>query len=413
MAQNGFIKALDDPESLEQLYRTQSTDFVAWLKEASDVYPDSETVRVWKARVEYEKPAVTQKSGRTVLFVTLVAIIAGSLVKLHELPGVDAAWYLPRFVPVIVIGSLIVYFLPQGISSKNRGSLVGVLMGVIILTILPDANGSASVTMSLIHIPFVFLSILALAFMAESWKSSESRISFVRYLGEVVIYASVILLGGMVLTFVTFALFGLIKVDIYEWYIEYVVVFGLVASPVVATYLYDVVLGRESRLATIIANIFAPLFLITVCAYLVAIIVQGKSPYSDRNFLIVINGLLLVVLAITVYSLSGKNVDEKRRHIDVVNICLVVVTLMINIYALSAILFRWAEYGMTPNRVAVTGANILIFGHLILILKEYLSHIRERLSPKRLTDAVACYLPLYSAWSLLMVVILPILFGFE
>ena len=179
-----------------------------------------------------------------------------------------------------------------------------------------------------------------------------------------------------------------------QWYLNYVVVFGLVASPVVATYLYDVVLGRGSRLATTIANIFSPLVLVTVCVYLLAIIAQGKSPYSDRDFLITINGLLLVVLAITVYSVSGKDSMDNRRLIDFVNICLVTVTLVINTYALSAILFRWAEYGVTPNRVSVTGANVLIFGHLILILRDYIAHVRQQCSSELLLNTVTKYLPL-------------------
>ena len=85
--------------------------------------------------------------------------------------------------------------------------------------------------------------------------------------------------------------------------------FGLDASPVVATYVYDVAVGQQCRLATIIANVFAPLFLVTVCAYLAAIVLEAQSPYSDREFLITINGLLSVMLAITVYALSPSCFD--------------------------------------------------------------------------------------------------------
>jgi hypothetical protein len=247
----------------------------------------------------------------------------------------------------------------------------------------------------------------------NDWQSNRSKILFVRYLGEVLIYASVILLGGVVLTSLTFALFSLIHINMEKWYLNYVVVFGLVASPVVATYLYDVVLGRESRLATIIANIFSPLVLVTVCAYLLIIIAQGKSPYFDRDFLITINGLLLIVLAITVYSVSGKSSMGNQRLVDAINISLITVTLVIDFYALSAILFRWAEYGVTPNRVSVTGANILIFGHLILILRAYIAHVRKRCSSELLLNTVAKYLPIYTGWSVLMVIGLPLAFGFQ
>lgn len=413
MQTNEIIRALGDPNTLENLYQTKPTEFIAWLVEATEQYPESETLRVWNARVAYSEYPSSDKSGTKKFYVFLISILAGCLVKLHALPFIDADWYLARFVPVIVIGSLITYFLSSEPSQNKTVPILGILVCIIVLLFLPDIKGSASIKMSLIHMPLVLLSLLALTFMGSDWHSNRSKVLFVRYFGEVLIYASVILLGGMVLTFLTFALFSLIHIGMEQWYLNYVVVFGMVASPVVATYLYDVVLGRGSRLATTIANIFSPLVLVTVCVYLLAIIAQGKSPYSDRDFLITINGLLLVVLAITVYSVSGKDSMENRRLIDFVNICLVTVTLVINTYALSAILFRWAEYGVTPNRVSVTGANVLIFGHLIFILRDYMAQIRQQCSSERLLNTVTKYLPLYTGWSILMVIGLPLVFSFE
>ena len=413
MQTNEIIRVIGDPKTLENLYQTKCAEFLIWLGEATEKYPESETLRVWNARIAFSEYPSSDKSGMKTFYVFLISILAGALVKLHTLPFIDADWYLARFISVIVIGSLITYFLSSKLHQNKTIPIFGILVCVTILLLLPDVKGSASITMSLIHMPLVLLSLLALTFMGSDWQSNRSKVLFVRYLGEVLIYASVILLGGMVLTFLTFALFSLIHIEMEQWYLHYVVVFGLVASPVVATYLYDVVLGRESRLATIIANIFSPLVLVTVCVYLLAIIAQGKSPYSDRNFLITINGLLLVVLAITVYSVSGKDSMGNRRLVDAVNICLVTVTLVINAYALSAILFRWAEYGVTPNRISVTGANVLIFGHLIFILKDYIAHIRQQCSSERLLNTVTKYLPLYTGWSVLMVIGLPLAFGFE
>lgn len=413
MQTNEILRFLHDPATLESLYRSKPAEFPVWLAEAAETYPESETLRVWNARIAFGKKPPTDRTGGKLLFVVLVSMLAGVLAKLHLLIHADANWYLPRFVPLIVIGSLIGYFLNTQRQQARTVPIAGLLACVALLWLLPETKGSASVTMSLIHMPLVLLSLLAATFMGGDWRSNQARLLFVRYLGEVLIYAAVILLGGMVLTFLTFALFSLIHVSMENWYMNYVVVSGLIAAPLVATYLYDVALGRESWLATIIANIFSPLVLVTVSAYLVAIVAQGKSPYTDRDFLISINGLLLVVLAITVYSVAGKAAMGRRPLLDAVNICLVAVTLLIDVFALSAILFRWAEYGMTPNRVSVTGANLLIFGHLLLILKDYINHARRQCPPERLLDTVAAYLPLYSGWSVLMAVGLPLAFGFE
>ncbi len=412
MQTNEIIQALNNPNALENLYQTKQTEFLAWwLAEATEKYPESETLQVWNARITFSNIPASNKSVVQPVHVFFISIIAGTLVKLHTF--IDTGWYLSRFVPVIVIGSLMTYFSFLESHKNKNVPILGILICINVLLLLPDVTSSASITMSLIHMPLVLLSLLALTFMGDDWESDKLRILFVRYLGEVLIYTVIILLGGIVLTFLTLALFSLIHIDMTNWYLNNVVVFGLVASPIVATYLYDVVLGRESRLATIIANIFSPLVLVTVCVYLLAIIVQGKSPYVDRDFLITINGLLLVVLAITIYSLSGKGSISNRPLTDTINICLVAVTLVINVYALSAILFRLAEYGISPNRVSVTGANILIFGHLILILNNYIAHIRHRYSSERLLNTVTKYFPFYTGWSVLMVIGLPVAFGFR
>ncbi|MCP3851775.1 MAG: DUF4153 domain-containing protein, partial [Gammaproteobacteria bacterium] len=252
-----------------------------------------------------------------------------------------------------------------------------------------------------------------IGFMGHTWKSVDSRLAYIRFLGEVLIYSVIILLGGMILTGLTLGLFSLIDLKIHNFYTEYIVDLGLVSSPVVATYLYDNLLGRESKISTLISNVFSPLFLVTVIVYLLAVLYQGKSPYLDREFLIIFNGLLIVVWGIAVFSISGIDNFSRGNLPDKINIALVSVTLIINAIALSAIIFRLTEYGVTPNRIAVTGANLLIFIHLGLILKAYLSYIKVPHSYKNLKAVISNYLPVYSVWSLFIVVALPLIFWFE
>jgi hypothetical protein len=281
------------------------------------------------------------------------------------------------------------------------------------IAILPHSSGSASITMALIHLPLFYLALLAASFMGDAWQSVESRLNFIRYIGELSIYCVLILLGGMVLTGITLSLFEVIGLSIEIWYMEYVVVFGLVSSPLVATYIFDAMQMRQSKFAPILSNVFAPLFLITVLAYLVATVYQGNNPFTDRDFLIVFNGLLVVILGLTMFSIAGKSRAIKVQISDYINIALVGVTLIVNMVALAAILFRWAEYGMTVNRVVVSGANILIFVHLILLIKQYIKHILQAGEIKNLEATIAGYLPVYTVWSLVVAVLLPLLFQFK
>ncbi len=414
MNNNKITELLDKPAELEELYHDSPAQFKILLRESLVQFPDSETLKVWNVRINYSKPK-TQTDYAKLKFVILISFLSFFLVKLQVIFPASEEWYYIRFVPIIVSASLVCYFLYGAANSfMFKISIVGsLLFCVVTMLLMPDNQESASIIMSQIHMPLILGSILALSFMSEKWKSPEAKLNYIKYVGEVIIYTTLILLGGMVLTGLTFGLFHLIGISIEEWYLNYVVILGVVAAPVVATYLYDKILCRESKLSAIIANIFSPLFLITVVIYLLAMLCAQKSPFSDRDFLIIFNGLLILVLGITVFSISGKSVRTVSKVTDIINISLVSVTLIINTVALSAILFRLAEYGVTPNRVAVTGANILIFVHLIRILIQYIKQLVTNSDSKKLVWVVANYLPIYTVWALFIVILLPVIFGFK
>lgn len=241
----------------------------------------------------------------------------------------------------------------------------------------------------------------------------QKRIDFLYFNGELIIYTAIILLGGMVLTGITLALFNLIDVKIEKWYMENIVVMGLVASPIVAASIIDTSVGMKTKIASIIAKIFMPLFLITVLLYLAAMVVEQKNPYSDRDFLIVFNALLLLVLSISVFSIIERKHQKSSKIIEVTNIALLLTTLTIDLVALSAILFRLQEYGITPNRITVLGANLLIFIHLCGFIKPFIDIVRKNEGYGIIEKWTASYLPVYSSWSLIVALVFPFLFGFK
>jgi len=146
--------------------------------------------------------------------------------------------------------------------------------------------------------------------------------------------------------------------------------------------------------------------------YLLALLGEGRSPFEDREFLIVFNGLLLVVWGISVFSITGRG-EKASKLMDLTNLSLVGVTLIIDAIALAAILYRTFTMGITPNRVAVTGANLLIFIHLVWIFYEYAKEFRGAGSIEIIRTTIARYLPVYTAWSVFVVVVLPLLFRFD
>ena len=146
--------------------------------------------------------------------------------------------------------------------------------------------------------------------------------------------------------------------------------------------------------------------------YLGVAFAAGENPFINRSFLITFNGLLLVVLGISVFSLVERSEKSGVNLIDYINLALVSVTLLTDAIALSAILFRLASFGFTPNRVAVLGANLIIMVHLARICVTYVALIRQRGGVSAIQHVVGTYLPVYAAWVAIVAFFLPVAFRF-
>ncbi len=405
-----ILQLVEDPRGLEALYRRDPEAFRRALGEASRAAPESVVLEVWRARLERAEPGPGAAWRSKLPRAIGIALVFGALVRLPAI-WLGEEWYYPRLAPAWVVLALAAYF---WIDRRNRRSVVLslalVLASVLWVGQLPEYTDS--VVMALIHLPIVFWALLGLVFTGDAWRATEERIRFVRYNGELVVLASLVALGGMVFSGVTVALFDLVFEKTENFYFENVAVFGAVAVPVAGTFLYDAVFGRRTGIAAVLARIFAPLFLVMAVVYLAAAFLGGKNPFVDRSFLITFNGLLLVVLGITVFSIVERGEESAVGLMDYVNLALVVVTLLIDAIALSAILFRTASFGFTPNRVVVLGANLVIMGHLAWMCWTYVGLLRRKVGFARMRRVVGSYLPIYAIWAAVVAFLLPLVFRF-
>jgi len=414
MSDNSVINSLDNHPNLESLYQNNPQEFKVMLADAIDLKPESETLKTWQARLSHIANHNDLRTDNKLLLVIVIALLAGVFAKFPVIFSLSDEWFYPRFLPIILITPIILYFVDfKNGGLRNRYLLAGAAFCVLTSWQMPENINSDSIIMSQIHMPLLMLSLLGIAFVGTNWKQTIKRVEYLGYLGEVFIITVLIFLGGGVLTAISIGLFDLIGIDISQFYMDYVIIFGLVAAPTVASYVYDFILNRKSNYANTLSSIFIPLFFITIVAYLVATVYQGKTPYNDREFLIIFNGLLLVTWAMSVFYIIGHNPLKDSKLMNIVHIGLLTSTLVVNAIALSAILYRWAELGTTPNRVAVTGANILIFIHLIRITyqcvqKNFLGNTQQSIE-----STIASFLPVYSLWSVVVVVVLPIAFNFS
>lgn len=406
-----LLERLDDPEALERLYRVDPDEFGAALDAAISSNPNSAVLRVWSARLNHREVDGRHGWRRKLALAIGIILVSGALLRLPTL-WLPEEWFLPRFGPMMVLLALTAYFWIERPDRRRFLAALGATMVVgAFLWNLPGETDS--VIMALLHVPILFWLLLGWVFTGDSWRDTNPRIEFLRFNGELLILASLVALGGMVFSGVTIALFRLISENAGELYVENVAVFGAVAVPVAGTLLYDVVFQRRLRIASILARSFAPLFLIMAVAFLLVAFVGGQNPFTDRSLLISVNGLLLVVLGISIYAVVERREGSPVGLADYVNLALLGATLLIDVVALSAIVFRLASLGWSPNRVVVLGANVTIMLHLAWLLWNYVGIVRSRRDFGSMRRAVAAYLPAYGAWALVATFVLPLIFRFS
>src|SRR5690606_14182910 len=228
-----------------------------------------------------------------------------------------------------------------------------------------------------------------------------------------VVMTTLIVIAGGILTAITIGLFQLIGINIEEFYFQNIVVFGLPAAPIFGTYLIQTNPQLVGKVSPVIAKIFSPLVLVMLVIYLVAMIFSGKDPYNDREFLLIFNALLIGVMAIIFFSIAETSSTTKTKAEIWILLLLSVVTIIVNGIALSAIVFRIAEWGITPNRLAVLGGNVLILINLFLVTAQLTKVVSNKADINSVGITIARYLPVYIVWTIVVTFIFPFVFGFR
>jgi len=163
----------------------------------------------------------------------------------------------------------------------------------------------------------------------------------------------------------------------------------------------------------VIANIFSPLVLLTAIIFLLALAISGKDPYSDREFLLIFNIMLLGVMAVNVFSISETSTTRKQKFNELILFILSIITVIIDLIALSAIFYRLGTFGITPNRLAVLGSNILILGNLVLLIIDLYKVNFKKALISEVEVTIAKYLPIYLIWILFVIFGFPLFFSMK
>lgn len=413
------IKAnFGNPEMLERLYRDDRKSFKAAF---DSIFPDlegTEYAKFWKARLDYDnKPDFLKVIALPeIMMVFSVCLIIAFLIRIPDIFQLgyhEDIFYLKNAAMIVFFGLALYTIMINRISDPRKlmTTFFMFLVPVVYVNLLPASEPGDAVTLAYIHLPLLMWFMYGIVFTGHDYKDPGKRISFIRFNGDLAIVFALIAIAGGLLAGITIGLFASIGLSIEEFYMQYIAATGAAAAPVIAAYIIEKFPTLVSRTAPLIATIFSPLVLITLTIFLVTILATGKDPYNDREFLLIFNVMLLGVMGIIIFSVSETSVIKNQKFNAIVLFALSIISIIIDLIALSAIFYRLGEYGLTPNRLAVLVSNLLVLGNLILIMIDLFRVNFKGREFSIVEVTVSKYLPVYLVYIIVVAFGFPMIFG--
>ena len=407
---------IDNPEKLEELYHNDKNGFESAFKEVYPGIKETELSSFWKVRLGYNKPATSSDKLflKDIIKLIAVCVLLGFLIKIPAIFNLDEEMFYFRNTGLIVFSGLILYIAlnRRNFDYKKIAFTVSALtILTIYVNVLPAVNESDSINLVYIHLPILLWALFGFVYIDFDHKDVYGRVDYIRYNGDLAILMAIMVIAGAILSGITIILFETIGINIEEAYMKNVGFIGAVSIPIVATYITRNFKSLTNKIAPIIANIFSPLVLLAAMVFLGALTFSGKNLFEDRDFLLIFNLMLLGVMAVIVFSVSETFMNPTSKFNTMVLFILAILTVIIDGIALSAIFYRLGAYGITPNRLAVLGSNVLILGNLLWLIVELYKVNFRKSDISNIEISIAKYLPVYLIWILFVVFGFPLIFA--
>ncbi len=426
-----------DPQALEKLYQSareqsQVTEFQAGLLAVYEDNPENVLLAAWYYRLQQSAPEAESapKKATNWKLAILMSVLSG--LALWLITTEDGPMFLD-FAPYFVIfwspiAALFSVGFLAGTAKNNyvRAAIVTaalLLSGLYVYLISPglsDRYQEHYITLMAIHLPLLAWVTLGLAVVGLK-SSFEDRFAFLIKSVETMITAGLFLIFGMVLGGITFGLFAALNVEIPDPWMRLIVMggFGLLPTLAVAT-IYDPMLsparqdfaqGLSKFIATMM-RILLPLLLAVLVIYTFLIPFNFMEPFKQRDVLIVYNALLFAIMGLLMGAtpIDPRELSENmQKWLRSGILAVAILGTLISIYALSAIVYRTVDWGITINRLAVIGWNTINIGILIgLIVKQFKAGRDKWVESAQQVFSFGTNF--YVAWGVFLVVMIPLLF---
>jgi hypothetical protein len=403
-----------DEAFLVSVKRLGSLDVVSreFAREHSD--------RLWKQLVlaPGSGQATTGGTRRELTVVLGLAVGAALAIKLPALVGLtleDEPGFYARNLSLFVLPLLAAYFAWKRGMPIRRATLMltpPFAAAAVLANVYPFATGGATEVLTAIHLPVVLWLVMGLAYVGGQWRSHLRRMDFIRFTGEWAVYYILLALGGGLLSGLTIAGFALLGTDAAEFVGTWVLPCGAMGAVLVAAWLVEAKQAVVENIAPVLTKVFTPLTAIMLLALLVATLAGGDVVRVERELLILVDLILVLVLGLLLYAISARDPDAPPGGFDWLQLLLVGSALAVDALMLSAMAARIAEFGFSANKSAALGLNLVLLVNLAWSAWLSVGFLRRRVPLRALERWQTGYLPVYAAWAAVVVIAFPPVFDF-
>ena len=359
-----------------------------------------------------------RKNTRDLILIIVLSLCAGLLSELTRLFGIgfeeNEVFYMKN-ASFFVLPFITVFFIQK--RHILRPTLASIMtafaLSLLLINFYPFTEQSNTFFLSTIHLPLFLWFFAGIAYTGSEWRNVSRAMDFLRFSGEIFIYTTLLFCGIFVISGLTIVLFETIGIRAEEYVFQHFAVIVAAASPVIAAYLVDQKKSVVENFAPILARIFAPLLLCVMLVFLGVMAVLQKSPFLERDFLIGFDFMLILVLGIVFYIISTRKELNGTQIYDWISLALISVALIIDVIALSAIVFRLGSYGVSPNKLAALGENVLVFINLFGMAFLFVQLFRRKISFVLLEKWQTRLLPIYALWLGFVALAFPLIFSFK
>jgi hypothetical protein len=376
--------------------------------------------RLWRQLVlsggdaEHDEERAVANRWPEVLLLAVAAAVTAQIARLVAgFPDEEPGWLL-RSASLLVAPFLAAWFVRRRRLPLRPALLLAAAFAVaaVVVNVYPFGDDAATEVLVAAHLPVVLWFVIGHPYMAGVVGSHERRMDFVRFTGEWCIYYVLIALGGGVLTGLTAAVLEPAGVDP-EQVAAWVLPSGAAGAVIVTGWLVESKQRVVENMAPVLTMLFTPLFAVMLTTAALVYAATGLGGAFDRELLSVFDALMVVVLGLVLYGISAREPSQAPGWMDRIQLVAVLSALLLDAMVLGSMAARIGDLGLTPNRVAALGLNLVLLVNLAVTAVLSVRFLTRRGSFHRLERWQTGYLPVFALWAAAVVVVLPPAFGFD